>query len=160
MCARYLKDTHSLVAKANGRKIKSPAIPKNNEAFWKRAEDGTRTRDPNLGKVMLYQLSYFRKILFAQTCVLEAGLEPAQPQWPKDFKSFVSTDSTIRAPPSLKRCAEDGTRTRDPNLGKVMLYQLSYFRIVALFSFASAKVDEIFVSANIWNKKMQGNAFF
>lgn len=25
------------------------------------AEDGTRTRDPNLGKVMLYQLSYFRK---------------------------------------------------------------------------------------------------
>ena len=23
--------------------------------------------------------------------VLEAGLEPAQPQWPKDFKSFVST---------------------------------------------------------------------
>ncbi len=23
--------------------------------------------------------------------VLEAGLEPAWPQWPKDFKSFVST---------------------------------------------------------------------
>ena len=91
------------VAKANGRKVKSPAIPKNNEAFWKRAEDGTRTRDPNLGKVMLYQLSYFRKILFAQTCVLEAGLEPAQPQWPKDFKSFVSTDSTIRASTSSLR---------------------------------------------------------
>ena len=26
----------------------------------KRAKNGTRTRDPNLGKVMLYQLSYFR----------------------------------------------------------------------------------------------------
>ena len=25
--------------------------------------------------------------------------------------------------------AEDGIRTRDPNLGKVVLYQLSYFRI-------------------------------
>ena len=25
------------------------------------AENETRTRDPNLGKVMLYQLSYFRK---------------------------------------------------------------------------------------------------
>ncbi len=25
-----------------------------------RAEDETRTRDPNLGKVVLYQLSYFR----------------------------------------------------------------------------------------------------
>ena len=40
--------------------IKSPDIASNTEAFWKRAEDGTRTRDPNLGKVMLYQLSYFR----------------------------------------------------------------------------------------------------
>ena len=27
------------------------------------AENETRTRDPNLGKVMLYQLSYFRKFL-------------------------------------------------------------------------------------------------
>ena len=26
-----------------------------------RAENGTRTRDPNLGKVVLYQLSYFRQ---------------------------------------------------------------------------------------------------
>ena len=25
-----------------------------------RAENGTRTRDPDLGKVVLYQLSYFR----------------------------------------------------------------------------------------------------
>ena len=34
--------------------------------------------------------------------VLGAGLEPAQPQWPKDFKSFVST-----IPPSeqLSVCA-------------------------------------------------------
>ena len=32
---------------------------------------------------------------------------------------------------SLKR-AENEARTRDPNLGKVMLYQLSYFRIRTL----------------------------
>ena len=31
----------------------------------KRAENGTRTRDPDLGKVVLYQLSYFR-LLFPQ----------------------------------------------------------------------------------------------
>ncbi len=32
------------------------------QAITKRgAENETRTRDPNLGKVMLYQLSYFRK---------------------------------------------------------------------------------------------------
>ena len=29
--------------------------------------------------------------------------------------------------------AENETRTRDPNLGKVVLYQLSYFRISLLF---------------------------
>ena len=29
--------------------------------------------------------------------------------------------------------AEDEIRTRDPHLGKVMLYQLSYFRIYATF---------------------------
>ena len=29
-----------------------------------RAEDGTRTRDPDLGKVVLYQLSYFRNNTF------------------------------------------------------------------------------------------------
>ncbi len=30
--------------------------------------------------------------------VLEAGLEPAQPQWPKDFKSFVSTIPPFEQP--------------------------------------------------------------
>ena len=29
---------------------------------------------------------------------------------------------------NLKKRAENGTRTRDPDLGKVVLYQLSYFR--------------------------------
>ena len=27
-----------------------------------RAEDGTQTRDPQLGRLMLYRLSYFRKL--------------------------------------------------------------------------------------------------
>ena len=31
---------------------------------------------------------------------------------------------------TLKFGAENGIRTRDPQLGKLMLYQLSYFRIV------------------------------
>ena len=30
-------------------------------SIFARAENETRTRDPNLGKVVLYQLSYFRK---------------------------------------------------------------------------------------------------
>ncbi len=61
--------------------------------------------------------------------VPRAGLEPAQPLLAKDFKSLVSTNSTIAAT-GFNLCvrAENETRTRDPNLGKVVLYQLSYFR--------------------------------
>ena len=33
-------------------------------SFGLGAENGTRTRDLNLGKVALYQLSYFRKSIF------------------------------------------------------------------------------------------------
>ena len=42
------------------RYIKKKKEIQSNLFFLLRAEDGTRTRDPNLGKVMLYQLSYFR----------------------------------------------------------------------------------------------------
>ena len=35
------------------------------------AENGTRTRDPNLGKVVLYQLSYFRINSFRMTSVFK-----------------------------------------------------------------------------------------
>ncbi len=39
----------------------------------------------------------------------------------------------------------DGTRTRDPNLGKVVLYQLSYFRVgVTRFSRLRCKVRYYF----------------
>ena len=34
------------------------------DQFFNGAKNGTRTRDPDLGKVVLYQLSYFRIILF------------------------------------------------------------------------------------------------
>ena len=46
--------------------------------------------------------------------------------------------------------AENETRTRDPNLGKVVLYQLSYFRICLRFSLfkpiTTAKVGYIILS--------------
>ena len=47
----------------NGQGILSPSclpIPPFEHPRRERAENETRTRDPNLGKVMLYQLSYFR----------------------------------------------------------------------------------------------------
>jgi hypothetical protein len=67
----------------------------------------------------------------------------------QDFKSCVSTNSTTGAPMFVTLSqstnkkfhlesrdgigAEDEARTRDLNLGKVALYQLSYFRIVPQF---------------------------
>ena len=63
------------------------------------AGDESRTRDLNLGKVALYQLSYSRIFL----------TEPALSQ--------------------RDNGAGDESRTRDLNLGKVVLYQLSYSRI-------------------------------
>ena len=45
--------------------------------YKKRAEDGTRIRDPNLGKVVLYQLSYFRLCFFVSLSRLTgAKIEP------------------------------------------------------------------------------------
>ncbi len=43
-----------------------------------------------------------------------------------DFTSYSKRDLN---PHSRNGQAENETRTRDPNLGKVMLYQLSYFRV-------------------------------
>ena len=36
-------------------------LEKNLETY--RAEDGTQTRDPQLGRLMLYRLSYFRNLI-------------------------------------------------------------------------------------------------
>ena len=52
------------------------------------AEDGTRTRDPHLGKVMLYQLSHFRSMLDHLKMVPRARIELATPR----FSVACSTD--------------------------------------------------------------------
>src|SRR5204863_3821216 len=43
-----------------------------------------------------------------------------------EFRGFRSVE--VRRDPRLLR-ADDGTRTRDPHLGKVMRYQLRYVRV-------------------------------
>ncbi len=73
----------------------------------------------------------------AREKVPRTGLEPAclSTHAPETCASTNSATwaffSTLKKRPHtalLPIGAEDGTRTRDPNLGKVMLYQLSYFR--------------------------------
>ena len=41
---------------------------------------------------------------------------------------MAASRNKIAELPSICQRAENETRTRDPNLGKVVLYQLSYFR--------------------------------
>ena len=143
----------------------------------KRAENGTRTRDPNLGKVVLYQLSYFRNKKLQDCDGEEEETRTPTSQLTLPPQSSASTNSatspTFQSSQQKKECpeqdsnlhasrhthlkrarlpipppghlinanpisldvalfsacgAENGTRTRDPNLGKVVLYQLSYFR--------------------------------
>ena len=56
--------------------------------------------------------------------VLEAGLEPARPK-----EHRILSPACLPIPPLEHRRAGDGIRTRDPDLGKVVLYQLSYSRL-------------------------------
>ncbi len=82
----------------------SPSNKKGSEASpLPGAGDESRTRDLNLGKVALYQLSYSRIVLHLQRFAVQHA--------------------------ARKSGAGDESRTRDLNLGKVALYQLSYSRM-------------------------------
>ena len=59
--------------------------------FKKRAENGTRTRDPNLGKVVLYQLSYFRLLIYKRREKEETRTPTTQLSLPP--QSSASTNS-------------------------------------------------------------------
>ena len=77
------------------------------------AGNETRTRDPDLGKVVLYQLSYSRIEMLLHPAVMTAF-------------GFHYKNCTLK---EIKIGAGNETRTRDPDLGKVVLYQLSYSRV-------------------------------
>ncbi len=74
-------------------------------------------------------MHYFKKLLYPR---------PASNRychfWQRDFKSRASTNSATRAIHDKHKItnkrAGNETRTRDPNLGKVVLYQLSYSRVM------------------------------
>jgi hypothetical protein len=72
---------------------------------------GTRTQDPYIKSVMLYQLSYEFNLIF---------------RW-KFFNSlFYLKEKATISDSLLCFCDPAGTRTQDPNIKSVVLYQLSY----------------------------------
>ena len=62
------------------------------------AENGTRNRDPNLGKVVLYQLSYFRLYSF--------GIQSAYPA-ALGIKAYFSALACADIPPFLRGISLD-----------------------------------------------------
>ncbi len=85
-----------------------------------RAGNGTRTRDPNLGKVVLYQLSYSRE---ASRIVAESGSEPRAPN------AVLLDYPTIRLPDWDPHGGE-GNRTPDLVNAIHALSLLSYAPII------------------------------
>ena len=51
-----------------------------------------------------------------------------EPRFTDPKSAVLPLDEGAAPRPGQRNGAEDGTRTRDPHLGKVMLYQLSHFR--------------------------------
>ena len=74
-----------------------------------RAENGTRTRDLNLGKVALYQLSYFRNLLpmtpFGAFCV---GKDKSKFLFCKIFQQKKSLIAGLRNQPQTPRTNRRG----------------------------------------------------
>ena len=97
------------------------------------AKDGSRTRNLQLGRLELYQLSYFRLILLQcdNHCLLvgTGGFEP-----PKSKQQIYSLSHLATLVyPHFKLRAEEGTRTPDLLITNQWLYQLSYFGLIFCF---------------------------
>ena len=76
---------------------------------------------------------HYTSVLILVWFVPRTGLEPAR------LSTLAPETSASTIPPPghfrvLLYRAENEARTRDPNLGKVVLYQLSYFRVLEIFS--------------------------
>ena len=72
------------------------------------AEDGTRTRDPHLGKVMLYQLSHFR----SKDCAGRRWCREPDSNWRhRDFQSrALPTELSRPGPPGPREAPSAGRR--------------------------------------------------
>ena len=88
----------------------TPLLEMKNEGFCSGARDRVRTGDPQLGRLMLYQLSYSRSIILLKSAnnlnysnylfgVGGAGFEPAKvktnrftvcPRWPLEYLPKLS----------------------------------------------------------------------
>ncbi len=94
-----------------------------------RAHDGIRTRDLFLTKEVLYRLSYVSRVSRAGSAGARNRAMPSCPD--RGEHAVAEFPRGVQVPWSAGADldeAGDETRTRDPQLGRLMLYQLSYTR--------------------------------
>ena len=106
----------------NGQRILSPScLPFHHSSILsKRAENETRTRDPNLGKVMLYQLSYFR--IFSTGAKIKSFVVSA-----KFFKRKVLKRKTNKV--TIQRCVQSHLQLESPYSPHNQLYNNTFTSI-------------------------------
>ena len=88
-----------------------------------RAENEVRTRDPQLGRLMLYQLSYFRLVVLS---VGGGGLEPPNPEGADLQSAAIATMRTSHGVFSFR--ADRGIRTHDPEITNHVLWPTELYR--------------------------------
>ena len=111
------------------------------------AGDEGRTRDIQLGRLTLYQLSYSRIIWFV---VPRAGLEPARDKFPQDFKSCASTDFATKAFISICCCFL--THKYSISISQLIFIVNTFFKIFLIFSFGYIRSSNIMLKYIIKTK--------
>ena len=125
------------------------------------AENEVRTRDPQLGRLMLYQLSYFRFFLRKNPfegpskMVGGGGLEPPNPEGADLQSAAIATMRTshrLKINISKPFRADRGIRTHDPEITNHVLWPTELYRRSVNPSPAerTAKVDTFFESTKLF----------
>ena len=89
--------------------------------YIRRARDGTRTRDPDLGKVVLHQLSHSR--IINKIFIFKAG---------DGNRTHVSSLEGWCSTIELHLRAQNRNRTSDTRIFSPLLYRLSYLGLPSL----------------------------
>ena len=130
-----LKGVYELLPRVELGTSSLPRMRSTTELKQQRAKDGTQTRDPQLGRLVLYRLSYFRRGLrysrlcgcgWIRTTEVEDSRFTVCPIWPLwNTPSFQSSLFKVHYFFACAR-ASSRTRTNDRWITNLVLYQLSY----------------------------------